>query len=117
MPLLARWIINALLFLAVAAILPEHIRIAGFGTALIVALLWGLASVTIKPVLFVLTLPVNLLTLGLFTFVLNAFLFWFVSQIVKGFEVSGFWGAFLGALLLSVLHSIAHWAFRRLSKD
>lgn len=117
MPLLARWIVNALLFLAVANLLPQYIHISGFAAALWVALLWGLVGVTLRPILLLLTLPVNLLTFGLFTFVVNAFLFWFLSQVVKGFEVSGFWGAFLGALLLSVLHSVAQWAFRRSSSE
>jgi len=107
MPLLARWLVNALLFLLVAAVLPDSIHIAGIGTALIVAALWGLLSMTLKPVLIVLTLPVNILSLGLFTFFINAFLFWFLAQVVKGFEVDGFGAAFLGALLLSVLQLIA----------
>ncbi len=113
MPLLFRWVINALLFLAVATLLPDQIRIAGFGTALVLALLWGLVSVTLKPILIVLTLPVTILTLGLFMFFINAFLFWFLSQIVKGFEVKSFAAAFLGALLLSILHSITNWLFRK----
>ena len=113
MPLLFRWIVNALLFLAVATLLPDRIHIAGFGTALILALLWGLISVTLKPILIVLTLPVNILSLGLFTFFINAFLFWFLSQVVKGFEVRGFWAAFVGALLLSLLHAVANMLFRK----
>ena len=107
MPLLARWLVNALLFLVVAAVLPDSIHIAGIGTALIVALLWGLLTTTLKPILIVLTLPVNILTLGLFTFFINAFLFWFLAQVVKGFEVDSFGAAFFGALILSVLHLIA----------
>ena len=107
MSLLARWLVNTLLFLLVAALLPDSIHISGVGTALVVALLWGLFSVTLKPVLIVLTLPVNILTLGLFTFFINAFLFWFLAQVVKGFEVDGFGAAFFGALLLSGLHLIA----------
>lgn len=113
MNLIARWLVNALLFLVVAAILPDSIHIAGIGTALVVAILWGLLSMTLKPILIILTLPVNILSLGLFTFVINAFLFWFLARIVQGFEVDGFGAAFLGALILSALHLIAGIAFRK----
>jgi putative membrane protein len=113
MDFIARWLVNALLFLVVAAILPDSIHIAGIGTALVVAILWGLLSMTLKPILLILTLPVNILSLGLFTFVINAFLFWFLARIVRGFEVDGFSAAFFGALILSVLHLIARKAFRK----
>jgi putative membrane protein len=113
MPLLARWLVNALLFLVVAAVMPDSIHIAGLGTAMIIALLWGLLLVTVRPILIVLTLPVTLLTLGLFTFFINAFLFWFLAQVVKGFEVDSFGAAFLGALILSVLQMVAGRLLRR----
>lgn len=113
MSLLSRWLVNAVLFLVVAAVLPDSIHIAGVGTALVVALLWGLLSVTLRPILIILTLPVNILSLGLFTFFINAFLFWFLAQVVKGFEVDGFGAAFLGALILSILHLIAGLLLRK----
>ena len=79
------------------------ISVSSFATAVVVSLILGVLNVFIKPILLLLTLPVNLLTLGLFTFVINAFLFWLVSFFVKGFEVSGFVAAFLGALVVSVV--------------
>ena len=78
------------------------IEVDGFYTALIVAIILGFINLFIKPILFILTLPVTILTLGLFTFVINALLFWFVSSFVQGFEVMGFIPAFLGALIISV---------------
>jgi putative membrane protein len=61
----------------------------------------------------VLTLPINILSLGLFTLVINGFLFWFLSRIVEGFSVSGFGAAFWGALLLSILHALTQWLVRK----
>lgn len=102
MTLLLRWLINALVLLGIAYYVPG-IRVAGFYAALIAALILGLVNAVIKPLIVFLTLPVNILTLGLFTFVINAFLFWFVATVVKGFEVTGFWPAFWGALIMSVV--------------
>lgn len=75
----------------------------GWTTILLVALVWSVIVMVIKPVLTILTLPINLLTLGLFSFVLNALLFWAMALIVPGFAVAGFFPALLGALVLSVL--------------
>lgn len=108
MRLFALWIVNAVLFLVVANIVPG-IEVRDFSTALWMALLWGLISITIRPILLLLTLPVTILTLGLFTFVVNGFLFWLLAQLVKGFSVSSFGAAFFGALLFSVFN----WAFNR----
>lgn len=94
-----RLIINALIILGLAYYLPG-IEIGSFYTALLVAVILGLVNSIIRPILILLTLPVNILTLGLFTLVINALLFWFVSTVVKGFEVDGFWPAFWGALML-----------------
>ncbi len=109
---LLKWLVNALAFLALPHII-SGISVKGFGTALILALLWGLINITIKPILVVLTLPINLLTFGIFTFIINGFLLWILSGVVKGFEVHGFWVAVLGGLVLSVIHMIIHWALRR----
>ncbi len=99
------------MFLVVANIVPG-IHIQSFWTALVLAVLWGLIGVTLKPVLLILTLPINILSLGLFTFVINAFLLRLLSGVVKGFEVSGFGAAFWGALALSVLHWLLNLLFR-----
>ncbi len=105
--LLTRLLINVLALLLVAYIIPG-IVVDGFFTALIVALLLGLLNIFIRPILILLTLPITILTLGLFTFVINALLFWFVASFVEGFEVSGFWIALLGTLLYSLASSIGN---------
>ncbi|PLX28890.1 hypothetical protein C0581_00660 [Candidatus Parcubacteria bacterium] len=101
MRLLLRWIANAGVLLLIAYYVP-NIAVAGFYAALITALVLGLVNAIIRPILLLLTLPVNLLTLGLFTFVINALLFWFVSTVVEGFMVVGFQAAFIGALLMTI---------------
>ncbi|MFC1721039.1 phage holin family protein [Patescibacteria group bacterium] len=105
-------ILMKLLFTALALILAAYvipgISVASFYTALIIAVLLGLVNLIFKPILILLTLPINILTLGLFTFVINAFLFWFLSTIVKGFYVEGFIAAFLGALVVSVVSYIGN---------
>lgn len=106
--LLLKWLVSALAFLALPYIV-SGITVKGFGTALILALLWGLVGITIKPILILLTLPFNLLTFGIFTFIINGFLLWLLGGVVKGFEVHGFWVAVLGALVLSVISALAHW--------
>ncbi len=103
MKLLLRWVINAGTLLLLASYLPG-ISVSGWYTALITVLLLGLLNALLKPILVFLTLPVNILTLGLFTFVINALLFWFVATVVKGFAVAGFWPAFFGALIISVIN-------------
>lgn len=108
MRLLALWIVNAVLFLVIANVVPG-IEVRGFGTALWLAFLWGCIGVTIRPILLLLTLPVTILTLGLFTFVVNGFLFWLLAQMVSGFRVTSFGAAIVGALLFSLLG----WAFGR----
>lgn len=100
--LIARWFIAALALIVVAYLLPG-ISVSSFYIALIAALILGLVNTFIRPVLLLLTLPLNILTLGLFTFVINALLFLFVASFVQGFEVSGFWVALVGALIVSVL--------------
>jgi putative membrane protein len=102
MRFIIRWVINAGTLLLLAFYLPG-IGVSGWYAALVAALILGLVDAIIRPILLVLTLPINILTLGLFTFVINAFLFWFVSTVVKGFVVYGFWPAFWGALILSLV--------------
>ena len=85
------------------------ITISNFVTALIAAAVIALINVFIKPVLIFLTLPINILTLGLFILVINAILFLFVAYLVPGVSVNGFWSAFLGALLLSIISLGLSW--------
>lgn len=105
MNLLLRWLINALTLLLISHLFAA-IQVAGFGTALIAALILGLVNAVIRPLLIIVTLPINILTLGLFTFVINGLLFWFVASFIEGFEVGGFWSAFFGALAFSIISSL-----------
>jgi putative membrane protein len=102
MRLLLVWLINALALIAVAYLMPG-VSVSSFGAALVAALVLGLINAVVRPVLVLLTLPVTLLTLGLFIFVLNGLLFWMVGTWLEGFEVAGFWSAVLGAILFSVV--------------
>jgi putative membrane protein len=102
MRLLIRWALNAVALMLIPE-LVSSIRVDGFAAAMISALLLGLVNALIRPLLILVTLPITLLTLGLFTLVINALLFWFVSSFVQGFFVPDFGTAFWGALLYSIL--------------
>jgi putative membrane protein len=93
--------------LLIASYIPG-ISIASFGTAVVIALLWGFIGLTLKPILGLLTLPINILTLGLFSFVLNALLFWLLASVVPGFSVVGFIPALEGSVILSIVSAILH---------
>lgn len=101
MRLILIWICNALALLAVAYLLPG-VHVEGFVSALIAALLLGLINALVRPLLILLTLPVTVLTLGLFILVINGLLFWLAGSVLRGFEVSGFWVGVAGALLYSI---------------
>ena len=109
MRLLAIWIINALALLALPYVMPS-VQVASFGTALIVALVLGLINAVLRPLLILLTLPVTLLTLGLFIFVINALLFQLAGSLVDGFNVGGFGSALFG----SIVYSLISWALSSL---
>lgn len=96
------WLVNTLALAAVAYLLPS-VTIASPQAAIIAALVLGLVNAVIRPVLVLLTLPVTVLTLGLFILVINALLFWAVASFVPGFDVAGFWSAFVGALVFSII--------------
>jgi putative membrane protein len=102
MNLLLVWLVNAVALMAVAYLLPG-IAVADFVTALVAALVLGLVNAVIRPVLVLLTLPATLLTLGLFIFVINGLLFWFVGSFIEGFRVAGFWPGVFGAIAYSVI--------------
>lgn len=103
--ILIRWLVNAGgLFLISYAL--EGIEVEGVFPALIAAAVLGIINAIIRPILLILTLPINILTLGLFTLVLNGAMLALAAQVVRGFTVSGFWSAVLGALLLSILSSV-----------
>ena len=100
--LLVVWLINALALVAVAYLMPS-ITVSSFGAALAAALVLGLVNAIVRPVLVLLTLPVTILTLGLFIFVLNGLLFWMVGTWIEGFSVGGFWSGVIGAILFSLV--------------
>ncbi|MDH5209847.1 MAG: phage holin family protein [Burkholderiaceae bacterium] len=99
------WILNAIALLAVAYLYPG-VQVEDWKAAAVAALVLGLVNTLVKPVLVILTLPVTIVTLGLFLLVLNALLFWSVASLVPGFHVSGFWAAVLGAILYSLIGSL-----------
>ncbi|HCP08459.1 MAG TPA: hypothetical protein DIT25_01520 [Candidatus Moranbacteria bacterium] len=106
MALVISWLISAVVILLASYLLPG-ISIAGFVTALIVALVLGLVNAFIKPILLILTLPINILTLGLFTLVINAVLILLVAAIVPGFQVAGFiWALLFGLILSAVMYLV-----------
>ena len=110
--LLLHWLLNALALLIVAHVVPG-VAVRDPITALVAAVLLGLANAVIRPVLVLLTLPVTILTLGLFLLVINGLLFWAVSALTTGFEVKGFWTGVLGALVYSVLTGLLWLLVRR----
>ena len=102
MKLLAGWILNALALLGVAYFVPD-IRVSSIWIALVAALVIGLANMLIKPILVILTLPVTILTLGLFILVINGVLFWAVGNFLQGFDVGTLKAGIIGALAYSVI--------------
>lgn len=102
MRLILVWLINTVALIAVAYLMP-WISVASVGTAIIAALVLGLVNAVIRPILVILTLPVTLLTLGLFIFVINGLLFWGVASLLEGFHVAGFWSGFFGAIVFSII--------------
>ncbi len=111
MKTILRILVTALAVLVVPQ-LVSGITVTGFTTALLVAFVLALLNFFIRPILSILTLPINILTLGLFTLVLNGLLFWFVQYFVSGFHVSGFLPAFLGAIVVSVISWLGGKIFR-----
>lgn len=102
MLLLVSWLINTLALLALPYLM-HSVRVDSLATALIAALVLGLVNTLIRPIFVLLTLPVTVLTMGLFIFVINGLMFWAVASMVDGFHVGGFWSAVGGALLFSII--------------
>jgi putative membrane protein len=107
MILIAKWFINALAILG-AAYLINGITVESFWVALVVALFFGLMNAVVRPILIVLTLPVTVITLGLFVFVINGFLFWSLGTIIQGFKVDSLWVGIAGAIVVSVFSWIGN---------
>ncbi len=102
MRILLGWAINALCLLALPYLVPA-VQVAGFPTALLVALVLGLLNTLIRPILIILTLPITLITLGLFTLVINGLLFWLTARFIEGFSVASFGWAIVAALVYSLI--------------
>ncbi len=107
-----RLLLTALAVMLASYVFPGWIDVRNFGAALIFALVLGLLNAFLRPVLLLLTLPLTLLTLGLFTFVVNAIVFWVATLFPVGVEVHGFGGAFVGALTVSVVSFIGSRVFK-----
>jgi len=112
MRLLIKLLVNALIIFGLAWALPG-VDVTDYWTALIVAIILGVLNIFVKPLLIILTIPVTILTLGLFLFVINAVIILMTSSLVDGFTVNGFWWALLFSILISVLNA----AFDRPSKE
>ena len=112
MKLLFNWIVSAIAIIIAAYLLP-HVAISDFVSALILAVVLAALNLLIRPILLLLTLPVTVVTLGLFTLVINAFLVWLASLVVPGFSVDNFGWALLFALVLSVINM----AFKHMGKN
>lgn len=102
MNLIISWLVTTLAIIITAYILPG-VAVSGFVAALVTALVLGLVNAIIRPILLFLAFPINLVTLGLFTFVINALMIMLVSGIVPGFKVKNFWWALLFSIILSVV--------------
>ena len=113
MKIIVRWLLLALALLLVAH-LYTGVQVASFTSALIAALVLGLFNTLVRPLLVLLTLPVTLITLGLFLFVINALMFWAAASVLHGFGVNGFTAALIGSLLYSLCAMLIDVATERL---
>jgi putative membrane protein len=113
MKLLSKWLLHAAALLLVAY-LYSGVAIKSYSAALIAALVIGLFNTILRPILVVLTLPVTVITLGLFLFVINALMFWAAAGILDGFHVTGFGAALIGSLLYSAMGIVIDSALQRL---
>ena len=112
---IVRWVVNALAVMLAAYLVPG-VSVRDFWSALIAAVVIGLVNAIVRPLAIILTLPINIITLGLFTLVINALMFWLASSIVPGFHVDGFWPAFGGALVFWAVSWLSN-AFLKEAKD
>jgi putative membrane protein len=113
MHLLARLVVNIIAILIISYLFPRVIRVEGFWAALVAAFVLGIINAILRPVLVFLTLPVTILTLGLFLLVINGLLLLLVAALVPGFQVNGFWGAVLGSVLISIVSWMVSWFLPR----
>jgi putative membrane protein len=116
MKFILKWLLAACALLLVAYLYPG-VQVQSFGSAMIAAAVVGIFYTLLRPLLVVLTLPVTVVTLGLFLFVINALLFWAAARVLDGFEVSGFGAALLGSLIYSTLMMVVDAALRSILPD
>jgi putative membrane protein len=115
MKLFLRWFVNAVTLLAATQIIAGF-HVSSFYSALIAALILGLLNAIVRPILLVLTLPVNILTLGLFTFVINGLIVWFMATFVKGVSVEGFLPALAVGILTWAVSTLMSWFFAEMEE-
>lgn len=108
MELILNWLVSAIAILVTGYVLQAGVHVNSFTVALILAVVLGIINAVVRPVLLILTLPINILTLGLFTFVLNALLVLLATFLVKGFSVDNFWWALAFSLVLSLVNGFFH---------
>ena len=113
MKLLVRWLLQAAALLLVAH-LYSGVVVSSFGSAMLAAFVIGLFNTLVRPLLVLLTLPVTVVTVGLFLFVINAWMFWGAASLLDGFAVNGFWAALIGSLLYSLCGMVIDTAMERL---
>lgn len=111
--ILTKWLLLASALLFVAYVY-DGVIVKSFGSAMLAALVIGLLNTVVRPILVVLTLPVTVLTVGLFLFIINALMFWAAAEVLEGFQVRGFLAALIGSLLYSVLGIVIESALERL---
>lgn len=111
MKLLFRWVVNAAALLLVAYLIPGF-EVTGIGVALLAALVLGLVNALVRPLLVILTLPLTVVTLGLFLLVINALMLWLASSILPGFSIATFFAAVYGALILWVVGLLTNWIIK-----
>jgi putative membrane protein len=108
MKILIKLLLSAVAVIATAYLLDPNVQVDGFTTALLIAVVLSLFQIFLKPILVILTIPVTILTLGLFLWVINAVLILLAAKFIDGFQVNGFWWAVIFSLILAVLVSILH---------
>ncbi len=106
--LLLNWLILSVSVLIVTKLMSS-VQIRNFGTALVVALVYGILKLALTKILVILSLPLIILTLGLFYLVINAFLLWITDKLIDGFEIRGFFSTIIASFLISVIDTILHW--------
>ena len=113
--ILIRWIVMTLAILF-AAYIVNGIQVSGFLSALAAAAALGILNAVFRPLLIILTLPINILTLGLFTFLINALMLKLAAAVIPGFDVHGFWAAIFGSLLISIVSWLLNWLIRDIDR-